>query len=116
MDKKYEDYADSIISDFLDLRTGDALSINTDEKDLDFARLIAKKAIEVTDVTVKIVVIENGRPAQVLEFDPTPPAHLPKAVVMLRLSHEKAVRQDGPMLDIMVGQEDMGALQKLGHL
>ena len=59
MDKKYEDYADSIITDFLDLRTGDALSINTDEKDLDFARLIARKAIEVTDVTVKIVVIEN---------------------------------------------------------
>lgn len=116
MDKKYEDYADSIITDFLDLRTGDALSINTDEKDLDFARLIARKAIEVTDVTVKIVVIENGRPAQVLEFDPTPPAHLPKSVVMLRLSHEKTVSQDGPMLDIIVGQEDMGALQKLGHL
>ena len=116
MEKKYNDYADSIIRDFLDLRVGDALSINTDEKDLEFAKLIAGKALAVTDVTVKIVVIENGRPAQVLEFDPTPPAHLPKAVVMLRLSHEKAVRQDGQMLDIIVGQEDMGALQKLGHL
>lgn len=116
MDRKYNDYADAIIRDFLCLRTGDALSVNTDEQDLEFAKLIAQKAIEVTDVTAKIVVIENGRPAQVLEFDPTPPAHLPKAVVMLRLSHEKAARHDGQMLDIIVGENDMGALQKLGHL
>ena len=116
MEKKYIDYANAIVRDFLDLRTGDALSINTDECDLEFARLIAQTALPVTDVTVKVLVIENGKPSQVLEFDPTPPAHLPKAAVMLRLSHERTVTQEGHMLDIVVEQNDMGALQKLGHL
>ena len=103
MEKKYIDYANAIVTDFLSLRTGDALSINTDECDLEFARLIAQTALPVTDVTVKVLVIEDGKPSQVLEFDPTPPAHLPKAAVM-------------HMLDIVVEQNDMGALQKLGHL
>jgi len=117
MEKKYTDYANAIVRDFLDLRTGDALSINTDERDLEFARLIAQTALPVTDVTVKIVVIENGKPSQVLEFDPAPPAHLPQAAVMLRLSHEKSWHgEEGQMIDIIVEQDDMGALQKLGHL
>ena len=116
MEKKYIDYATAIVRDFLDLRTGDALSINTDERDLEFARLIAQTALPVTDVTVKILVIENGKPSQVLEFDPAPPAHLPKAAVMLRLSHEKTINQEGHLIDIVVEQDDMGALQKLGHL
>ena len=116
MEKKYIDYATAIVRDFLDLRTGDALSINTDERDLEFAKLIAQTALPVTDVTVKILVIENGKPSQVLEFDPTPPAHLPKTAVMLRLSHEKAINQEGHLIDIVVEQDDMGALQKLGHL
>lgn len=116
MEKKYIDYANAIVRDFLGLRTGDALSINTDECDLEFARLIAQTALPVTDVTVKVLVIENGKPSQVLEFDPTPPAHLPKAAVMLRLSHERTFTQEGHMLDIVVEQNDMGALQKLGHL
>ena len=117
MEKKYTDYADAIVRDFLDLRTGDALSINTDESDLEFARLIAQTALPVTDVTVKIVVIENGKPSQVLEFDPAPPAHLPRNAVMLRLSHEKPVNEEkGQLIDIIVEQDDMGALQKLGHL
>ena len=116
MEKKYIDYANAIVRDFLDLRTGDALSINTDECDLEFARLIAQTALPVTDVTVKVLVIENGKPSQVLEFDPTPPAHLPKSAVMLRLSHERSFREDGHLLDIVVDENDMGALQKLGHL
>ena len=49
---------------------------NTDEKDVDFAKTIARIALAVTDVTVKIVVIEKGKPLHVLEFDPQPPAHL----------------------------------------
>lgn len=117
MEKRYTDYANAIVRDFLDLRTGDALSINTDERDLEFARLIAQTALPVTDVTVKIVVIENGKPSQVLEFDPASPAHMPRNAVMLRLSHERTVQEDqGQMIDIIVEQDDMGALQKLGHL
>ena len=81
METKYTDYANAIVRDFLDLRTGDALSINTDERDLEFAKLIAQTALPVTDVTVKIVVIENGKPAQVMEFDPAPPAHMPRSSI-----------------------------------
>ncbi|MBO7349665.1 MAG: aminopeptidase, partial [Spirochaetales bacterium] len=80
-------YAKAIVNDLLALRLGDALSINTEESDVPFAKLVAKEALSVTDVTVKIVVTNNGKPTQVLEFDPTPPAHLPRSYAMLRLSH-----------------------------
>ena len=63
---RYENYANTIIKDLLGLRTGDALSINTDERDVEFAKTIARIALPVTDVTVKIVVIEKGKPVQVL--------------------------------------------------
>ena len=113
---KYENYAKTIINDLLSLRVGDALSINTDERDVEFAKTIARLALSVTDVTVKIVVIEKGKPVQVLEFDPTPPAHLPTGFAMLRLSHKGRKKLEGKLLDIVVEPTDMGAIQKLGHL
>lgn len=113
---KYENYANTIIRDLLGLRTGDALSINTDERDLEFAKTIARLALPVTDVTVKIVVIEKGKPLQVLEFDPTPPAHLPSGFAMLRLSHKSLKKLEGKLLDVDVEPTDLGAIQKLGHL
>lgn len=113
---RYESYANTIIKDLLSLRVGDALSINTDEKDVEFAKTIARLALPVTDVTVKIVVIEKGKPMQVLEFDPAPPAHLPTGYAMLRLSHKGRRQLEGKMLDIVVEPTDMNAIQKLGHL
>ena len=113
---RYESYANTIIKDLLSLRVGDALSINTDEKDVEFAKTIARLALPVTDVTVKIVVIEKGKPMQVLEFDPAPPAHLPTGYAMLRLSHKGRIQLEGKMLDIVVEPTDMNAIQKLGHL
>ena len=113
---KYENYAKAIINDLLGLRTGDALSINTDERDVEFAKTIARLALPVTDVTVKIVVIEKGRPIQVLEFDPTPPAHMPTGFAMLRLAHKDRKKLEGNLLDIIVEPTDMGAIQKMGHL
>jgi len=113
---RYENYANTIVKDLLSLRVGDALSINTDEKDVDFAKTIARIALAVTDVTVKIVVIEKGKPLQVLEFDPQPPAHLPTGYAMLRLSHKGRRNLEGKILDIVVEPTDMGAIQKLGHL
>lgn len=112
-----DDYARTIIEDLLKLREGDALSINTDEKDLEFAKMIANEAIGTTNVTAKIVVTENGRPTQVLEFDPAPPASDPKAFAMLRLAHEKeTAKVEGPLLDVIVDKEDLSAVQRLGHL
>ena len=112
----YREYARSIVEDLLGLRLGDALSINTEEADLPFAREVADVALKVTDVTVKIVVIHQGKPSQVLEFDPAPPAHLPRSYAMLRLSHVKKAFEDGSCLDVVVDRNDLGAIQKLGHL
>ena len=109
-------YAKAIVNDLLALRLGDALSINTEESDVPFAKLVAKEALSVTDVTVKIVVTNNGKPTQVLEFDPTPPAHLPRSYAMLRLSHVRKAVDAGSCLDVIVDSNDMGAIQKLGHL
>lgn len=109
-------YARTIVNDLLSLRLGDALSINTEEVDVPFAKLVAQTALPVTDVTVKIVVTNNGKPSQVLEFDPAPPAHLPRSYAMLRLSHVSRVRDLGECLDVIVDCNDMGAIQKLGHL
>ncbi len=112
-----ESYARAIAGELLDLRLGDALSINTDEEDLEFAKLVANTALGLTDVTVKIVVTKEGRPVNVLEFDPAPPAHMPKGAVMLRLRHVKrrsAVQ--GHVLDIAVDRNDLGVIQKFGHL
>ena len=109
-------YARTIVNDLLALRLGDALSINTEEADVPFAKIVAKEALSVTDVTVKIVVTNNGKPTQVLEFDPTPPAHLPRSYAMLRLSHVRKAVEEGSCLDVIVDSSDMGAIQKLGHL
>lgn len=109
-------YAKAIVNDLLALRLGDALSINTEESDVPFAKHVAKEALSVTDVTVKIVVTNNGKPTQVLEFDPKPPAHLPRSYAMLRLSHVRKAVDEGSCLDIIVDSNDMGAIQKLGHL
>lgn len=113
---RYENYANTIVKDLLNLRIGDALSINTDERDVEFAKTIARIALAITDVTVKIVVIEKGRPVQVLEFDPTPPAHMPTGFAMLRLSHREMKNLEGELLDTVVEPTDMGAIQKMGHL
>lgn len=109
-------YAKTIVEDLLGLRLGDALSINTEEVDVPFAKLVAQTALPITDVTVKIVVTNNGKPAQVLEFDPAPPAHLPRSYAMLRLSHVKKAVEEGVFLDVIVDGNDMGAIQRLGHL
>lgn len=112
----YLEYAKSIVNDLLCLKTGDALSINTEEVDLPFAKKVAEVALPITDVTVKIVVIIEGKPSQVLEFDPAPPSHLPRSYAMLRLKHVKKAISEGKYLDVVVEGNDLIAIQKLGHL
>ncbi len=111
-------YAKTIVTDLLKLRAGDALSINTEETDLEFAKEIANTALAVTNVTVKIVVTEKGKPTQVLEFDPAPPALDPQGFAMLRLAHESKqpeLKKD-EYLEVIVDKEDLVTVQKLGHL
>ncbi len=113
---RFREYAKAIVEDLLCLKLGDALSINTEEVDLDFAKVVAEVALATTDVTVKIVVIDNGKPSQVLEFDPAPPAHLPRSYAMLRLSHVRKKVGEGRFLDVIVDGNDLVTVQKLGHL
>ena len=112
----YQKYAKAITDDLLGLRPGDALSINTEERDLEFARTVAQRALEITDVTVKVVVTNKGKISQVLDFDPAPPAHRPVAQAMLRICHRSPAVTEGDFLDVVVDPTDLGAIQKLGHL
>ncbi len=115
-EQRYTEYAKAIVNDLLCLKVGDALSINTEEIDLPFAKTVAEMALSVTDVTVKIVVINKGKPSQVLEFDPAPPAHMARSYAMLRLSHVRKAISEGKFLDVIVDASDLGAIQKMGHL
>lgn len=67
MDLFYEKYADAILHSALKLKRDDVLSINTEEEDYAFARLLAQKAKEVTGNGSYVQVLKNGRVAE--EFD-----------------------------------------------
>ena len=60
-------YADSILHSALNIHEGDVLSINTEEEDYAFARLIAEKAKRITGNGSYIQLLKNGRITE--EFD-----------------------------------------------
>lgn len=109
-------YIESIIKCLLRLESGEALSVNTEEKDFEFARNIALAACEVTSVPVKIVVTVNGRPSDVIDIDPQGVAADPVRHVLLRLEHVENREMPEDALDIIVEETDFPTLQKLGHL
>ncbi|MCR5761605.1 MAG: aminopeptidase [Sphaerochaetaceae bacterium] len=110
-------YADRIIKEFLRLKDGDALSINTEDVDFQFAATIAKKALQTTNVTVKIVVTENGKPVEVTDFDVEGKnPSVARRMAMLRLKHVKKAFKDEKLLEAEVEKDDLAALHKLGHL
>jgi aminopeptidase len=63
-------YAELVIKRQLQLRQGEALSINTESSTIEFARLLARLACEVTIESVQIVETEKGRIKQVYPIDP----------------------------------------------
>lgn len=116
MQKIKEEYAKAIVNDLLGLRAADGLSINTEDNDFEFAKLVANEALAVTHSTVKVVVTEGGRPIQVMDFDPEFPGMDAKSFVMLRLAHERKKVFEGPTLDVILDPNDMIAVQRFGHL
>ncbi|WP_320130793.1 aminopeptidase [uncultured Sphaerochaeta sp.] len=66
-------YARLILSTQLKLERGDSLSINTEGTFMEFARLLAKVACEMTLQVVNIVETNHGKVVQVLQIDPVEP-------------------------------------------
>lgn len=116
MQEILNNYAKAIVNDLLCLKSTDSLSINVEDLDFEFARLVAQSALEVTQTVVKIVVTENGRPIQVMDFEPEGLALEGRTPVMLRLSHRKMETITGPTLDVILDPNDMVAVQRFGHL
>lgn len=111
-----ESYAKAIVKELLCLRAQDALSINAEDLDFEFAKLVADQALQITHSTVKIVVTENGKPVQVMDFEPEFPAMDGKMPVMLRISHKRESVVSGPTISLVVDPNDMIAIQRFGHL
>lgn len=65
-----ERYAELIISIQLRLSEGDNLTINTNARTMNFARLFAKKAVEVTKLPATIVETSLGQVLQTYPIDP----------------------------------------------
>lgn len=118
MNFEYSDkYAEIICNSLLKLRKNDLLSLNTEEKDMEFARIVANKALKITENVVKLVVTENGKVQDVIDFDPDFPAAQGTGFAMLHLLHvNKPLQFNGTLLDTVVDKDDFPSLQKLGHL
>ncbi len=63
-------YIESILHVSLQVREGEALSINSGDRNMEFAQKIAEKAVEITKIPVKIVSIEEGVVKEVFTIDP----------------------------------------------
>ncbi len=109
-------YIESIINSLLRLESGEALSVNTEEKDFELARNIALAACNITSVPVKIVVTVDGKPSDVIDIDPESVSKDPVRHVLLRLQHIESRELPEDALDLVVEQTDFPTLQKLGHL
>jgi aminopeptidase len=73
MEEILKRYARLIVTTQLKLESGDVLSINTEGRYRDFARILAKAACEATQQVVNIVETNHGKVAQVVQIDPAEP-------------------------------------------
>ncbi|MGN1164495.1 MAG: hypothetical protein ACI4S4_06820, partial [Candidatus Ornithospirochaeta sp.] len=67
MDLFYEKYADAIVHSLVSLDQNDILSINTEEEDAAFAKLLAQKAKAITNCGSYIQRLEDGKVVE--EYD-----------------------------------------------
>ena len=63
-------YIELLLGVSLSLQQGEALSINTSERNADFAQLVAQRASEVTQIPVSIVLLEEGVVKEVFSVTP----------------------------------------------
>ena len=70
MDSIFDIYAQLVCKGQLKLRVSDVLSINSEESTYDFAMLLARKACNITKLTVNIVVTKNGKVIEEVPMDP----------------------------------------------
>ena len=68
MNTFYNRYADVILHVALDLHEDDILSINTEEDNVEFARLIAEKAKAITGNGSYLMILENGKEGEMTEL------------------------------------------------
>ncbi|MBK5201131.1 MAG: aminopeptidase [Spirochaetaceae bacterium] len=70
MDSIFDIYAQLVCTGQLRLRVSDVLSINSEESTYDFALLLARKACNMTKLTVNIVVTKNGKVIEEVPMEP----------------------------------------------
>lgn len=70
MDAIFDLYAQLVCNGQLKLRVADVLSINTEESTYDFALLLARRACNITKLTVNIVVTKNGKVIEEVPMEP----------------------------------------------
>lgn len=70
MDSIFDIYAQLVCTGQLKLRVSDILSINSEESTYDFALLLARKACNITKLTVNIVVTKNGKVIEEVPMEP----------------------------------------------
>lgn len=109
-------YQDLISDKLLGLMKGDALSINVEEKDFPLAREIALAAASRTQVPVKIVVTDNGKPTDVVDIDPEGTFAQALSHVLLRLESEREAGIPVLLPDFEEEEENFPLLQRYGHL
>lgn len=111
-------YIDLLLGVSLSLQQGEALSINTSERNADFAQLVAAAASEITQIPVSIVLIEEGKVKDVFSIAPIEKellAEQSEHKVLLRLEDASIIEEfpDDTLENIV---SSMPSLQKVGNL
>lgn len=104
----FDDYCSRVIKDLLKLEGGEALHINVDEANTVYASRLAQKAANITGVASQLVILQSGRPMDVMSFEPElfAPAQAFTRPVLLHLKGGESY----------FGSEELGFMARHGHL
>lgn len=118
MDAIYHNLAQLVCKGQLKLVSGDILSINTEESTYDFAMLLARQACKMTNLTVNIVVTEDGKVTQTVPIEPDlldiqrPKPKMPVMCRILDLNNFPYFSLDDPMETV----KNLVNINKFGNL